>query len=46
MSNVLGPCGLWTGAISQAGGVFAGIKEVALYAEITDGCVGSLRRAL
>lgn len=42
MSNVLGPCGLWTEHSSQAAGVFTGIKEETLYSEITDSCVSSL----
>lgn len=33
MSNVLGPCGLWTEHGSQAAGVFTGIKEETLYSE-------------
>lgn len=41
MSNVLGPCGLWTEHSSQAAGVFTGIKEETLYAEVTDSCASS-----
>lgn len=46
MSNVLGPCGLWTEGSSQAAGVFTGIKEETLYSEITDSCASSLCRII
>lgn len=39
MSNVLGPCGLWTEGSSQAAvGGLTGIKKETLYLEITDSC--------
>jgi len=41
MSDVLGPCGLWTEHSSQGAGVFTRIKEEMLYLEITDSCASS-----
>lgn len=46
MSNVLGPCGLWTERSSQAAGVFTGIKRETLYSEVTDSCASSLWHTL